>query len=75
MVFSKNDFSLGHFGKELYEFWKLYRYDEAVMISNYFWGSNMASILFCNSDFSLIGGSEKRVFEVKCGKEDGGQGD
>ena len=44
------------------------------MISNYFWTSNMASILFCNSDFSSIGSSIKGVCEAKCGKEDGGQG-
>jgi len=27
------------------------------MISNYFWASNMASILFCTSEFSSIAGS------------------
>ena len=45
------------------------------MFSNYFWASNMTSVLFCNSDFSAIGDFEKGVCETKCGKEDGGQGD
>ena len=45
------------------------------MISNCFWASNMASVLFCNSVFSSSGGSEKGVCEAKCGKEDDGQGD
>jgi len=44
------------------------------MISNYFWASNMASILFCNSVFSSSSGSEKGVCEVKCEKEHDGQG-
>ena len=34
----------------------------------------MASILFCISEFSSIGSSEKGVCETKYGKEDGGQG-
>ena len=35
----------------------------------------MASILFCNSDFSLISDSGKGVCEAECEKEDSGQGD
>ena len=38
------------------------------------WNSSMASILFCISDFSSIGGSGKGVCEAEYEKEDGGQG-
>ena len=45
------------------------------MILNCYWASNMTSIFFYNSEFSLIDSSGKRVFEAECGKEDGGQDD
>ena len=34
----------------------------------------MTSILFCISEFSLVGGPGKGVCEAKYEKEDGGQG-
>ena len=45
------------------------------MFLNYFWVSNMAFILFYNSDYSSSSSSKKGVCEAEYGKEDGGQGD
>jgi len=45
------------------------------MFLNYFWVSNMAFILFCNSDFLQLVVLKKNYVKQNVEKKDGGQGD
>ena len=56
-------------GKELYEFWKFFGHDEAIMFSNFFWASIASSKVLCKDDFSSIGGSRKGEYESESGNE------
>ena len=69
IVFSHNDFSLSHSGKELHAFWKFGGHDEATIFPNCFWASITSYKLLSNDDFSSIGDSGKGVYESKSGSE------
>ena len=56
-------------GKELYEFWKFCRHDEAIRFSNYFWASIASAKVLYKDDFSSIGGSGKGGYEAKSENE------